>query len=495
MTRALILLVPVLCLGAAELRLLTPEARVGEMVEWELVDAGPAALDVTANPTLNIGTGSAAVSRPAFAYQPWLMADIETNGEHEFAVQGGLSLRIRHSFRMAGDHSLVLTDASGAELLRDTITVAANPDSHGVITVSPHNPRLLAYSDGTPYMPIGCNLAWGTRPDRLATVTRYLDRLAAAGGNHIRLWCASWCGSVEGDQADNYRLEQAWLLDQILDAARARHISVMLVLDNHYDLTHGKAFPYGATGQERAETFINPILSPQYQRRVRYLLARYGANDAIMAWELFNEIDIALRDNLGDFDHSELGTAWAEAAASFINAHDPDHRLTTISLSHSVWTRLFAADAIDLVQVHNYVPTYGVMSPFHHDGVALLEDALMPYGDLGKPIAASEVGHHGTEQVNPGNELDADGALLRHQAWAGLLLGGYGSGMNWWWDVYIDRNDLWAAYTPMAKIVSTINWRDPSLQPLRPNVGSSLRIIGWRSRDQALLWPQSRQDT
>jgi hypothetical protein len=488
-------------LAAVELRLLTPEPlRVGQLVEWELVGlSAPEHHDVTRLPALQIATDERELTRPSFTYRPYRSEDRPRHlAPEEFLPTGATVLRVRHAFRQPGAHRLRLVDASGAELWRGQLAVAAAAGPLGPITISDHNPHLLSWADGSPYIPIGCNVAWGTRPDRLATITQHLDALAANGANHVRLWCASWCGQIEGDRPDAYRLDQAWLMDQILAACRARGITALLVLDNHHDLTHGKAFPYGEDVRARADAFVTPELSAQYQRRLRYLIARYGADDTILAWELFNELDLALMDQpfSAELDDPEgRAAAWVDAAAGFIQAHAPDRRLVTVSLSSRAWTQVFAQPSIDLVQVHCYIPSFGLTSPLHHDAVVLLDEAIAPFAQLGKPFAASEVGHHGSEEDNPGNQADSQGVVLRQQAWAGLLLGGYGSGMNWWWDVYLEPNELWSVYAPLAEVVAALDWTDNGLHPLRPNRGSSLRILGWRSRDQALLWPQIRQDT
>jgi hypothetical protein len=115
---------------------------------------------------------------------------------------------------------------------------------------------------------------------------------------------------------------------------------------------------------------------------------------------------------------------------------------------------------------------------------------------LGKPFCFGELGYQGESAGNRGNELDDGGLLLRQQAWAGLLLGGYGSGMNWWWDSYIDGSHLWGQYRGLARTVARLDWRDPALVPLTPNaVGEKLLVMGWSSPRQALVWPQPRSDT
>ena len=271
----------------AELRLLTPPPlRVGQLVEWEL-DGVPAPdhFDVTRTPRLRIARLGQTVERPTFPYRPYEGQDRPGHeAPEEFLPTGPRVLRVRHVFRAPGAHALSLRDDQGRELWHGRLDLTPAEGPTGPIVTSRANPRLLSWADGTPYIPVGCNVAWGTRPDRLGKITSYLDALAANGGNHVRVWCASWCGGIEGEEPDAYRLDQAWLLDAILAACRERGITVLLVLDNHHDLTHGKMFPYGASARERADAFVTPELSDQYRHRIRYLVARYGADDTILAW-------------------------------------------------------------------------------------------------------------------------------------------------------------------------------------------------------------------
>ena len=84
---------------------------------------------------------------------------------------------------------------------------------------------------------------------------------------------------------------------------------------------------------------------------------------------------------------------------------------------------------------------------------------------------------------------------MRQQLWSGFLLGGYGSGATWWWDTYLESRNLWPLYKGMAAILPRLDWRDRDMAPLTPNADSSLRVIGWQSPRQALVWAQLRADT
>lgn len=487
----ILLFAGLVALAAVEPVRVAPEhqPRVGDLVAWRLDGVDPAWLttDCRRTPILVIGSGDDQAWRPAFLYRPHRTDPTHRSGE--FTVSGPDTLHIRHVFRRPGHHRWkLLAPDDDHPLAEGSLEVAAGAGPVGPIHVSPANPRLLAFADGTPFISLGTNLAWATGRDRLATWSRQLERFAAAGGNHVRVWCASWFAQIEGDRADDYRLDQAWLLDRVLALARRHGVRVTLVVDNHHDFTQGSAFPYGEDLVTREARFLAAPPGAQYERRVRYLLARYGADDTVLAWELFNEIDLTYAERW------RIAT-WVDAAAALWRRLDQDGRPRTISTSLVRWFEVHRSPDLDLVQIHQYVLEPELQSITDHDGIGLLLDHIPRLVGLRRAACFSEVGYNGREDHHPLNHQDPDGLLFRRQLWAGFLLGGYGTGMAWWWDVYLDQRDLWRYYRPLANLVATIDWRDPSLRPLAVDRDQAVRLLGWRGRRQALLWPLVNGDT
>lgn len=478
---------------AVEVVQLTSQPAADDLVSWE-VRGAPAewlVTDVEHTPVMTITSPTGKQwQRRAFLYRPCQ----PPQGDAAPQPSGEAVLHVRHTARVPGNHTWSLRAPDGQELGSGTLAVgpARGRRPVGMLQVSPDNPRLLAFRDGSIFIPIGPNVCWSVAPDQLDKFAHCFANLAKAGGNHVRLWCASWCGQIEGDAPDQYRLEQAWLLDHILELARQQGLMATVVFDNHHDMGLGKFFPYGATYQERAARFLGATPADQYRRRLRYLLARYGADDTIAMWELFNEVDLAQ-------PMREPALRWAGAAAALMDQLDVDNRLVTVSWAGDDWDTLARLPGIDVGQVHSYVVEWtdklGIRKNATRDGIGMLLSAAERGNAVGKPFAFSELGYQGTNEDNQGNALDTQGFLLRQQAWAGLLLGGYGSGMNWWWDVYLEPRGLWPVYRGLAQVVAKVAWRDRDLVPITPNRDSPLRIIGWQSSTQALLWPQVRSDT
>jgi len=467
-----------------------------DILTWSILGAPPAwqGADVTTTPQLVVvGPDRQTWHRPAFTYRPYRLHPIGADPTApEYDPAGPVTLQARHTPRLPGVYAWSMLAPDGTHLADGQFTVAASHRPRGPLGLSTANRRLLSFADGTPFIPIGPNIAWADAPDRVARFNGYLDRLVAVGANHCRLWMSSWCGQIDGATPDAWRLDHAWLLDQLLASARAHGVHVTLVLDNAYDLVHGKAFPYGATADERQDTFINPKLPHGYIDRLQYILARWGSDDTILAWELFNELDMAQPIR-------ERCVPWARAAIAELKHLDADGRLRTISWAGDDFDRISDIDGMDLLQIHRYVLEWAdpssTHSPHTRDGIKMLIEPMELAATIGKPYCFGELGYQSVKDENQGNTLDQEGLLLRQQAWAGLMLGGYGSGMNWWWDTYIDADHLWDQYRGMAVSVAHLNWKDPYLMPLAPNPTGRVLVMGWVSDTQGLVWPQPSSDT
>lgn len=481
-------------LAGVELRILDPAhaPRPGEAVTWKLV-APPAEWlqhDVARTPYVIITEADGRrYRRESFLTRPYRIDPQQSRGE--FQATGEQHLQLRHSPRVGGRMLWTLHAPGSADyaepLAQGQVDVLPGPVVSAIAPWS-ENRRLLQDPTGKPLPLIGVNIAWAVDHDRdrLATIIAYMDRFAQRGGNHIRLWCASWFGNISSATAKRWRLDQAWLLDATLQAARDRGLMVTLVLDNHTDFLNNSHMPYPEDLAERQQAFFSAELSDSYQARLRYMLARYAHYDHLVAWEVFNEIDLteAADDAL---------VQWSEAALDFLAEHDPYQRLRSISWIRERWPEMLAIESLTLLQIHRYIPHLERLEASDSDIISTMIGDVMHLREAKRPFIFMEVGHHGHDDSDvPGNDLDHSGVALLQKSWAGLLLGGAGTGMSWWWDSWLQDNDLWRLYQPMERALSLINWADAGLRPMHVDLAQDMRILGWQSSRQAVIWPHSR---
>ena len=177
----------------------------------------------------------------------------------------------------------------------------------------------------------------------------------------------SGCGpeafGLEWDRVNKvrYHLDSAWQLDHVLAKAERRGIFVMLCLDYHGifeikpDYWGGNNFwtrhPYNATNggpcQVQNDFFTNAEARKLYEKRLRYLVARWSAFPSILAWEFFNEID----NEYAYLKHADV-VSWHRDMGRRLRAVDPYRHLISSSFTGgSERPDLYALPEMDFSQV------------------------------------------------------------------------------------------------------------------------------------------------
>jgi len=109
-----------------------------------------------------------------------------------------------------------------------------------------------------------------------------------------------------------------------------------------------------------------------------------------------------------------------------------------------------------------------------------------------KPIILGEFGH-GTEGY--GNDVDRSGIHLHNGIWATTFVGYAGSGMPWFWDVYIEAYRVWYHFRGLDRFLIDVDFTH--YQPFSPleiagTGGGEAQVVGLGLRgDDVLIWLRS----
>lgn len=467
--------VGLLALAAMPALEITPlsSPRVGELLEFRLAGVSEAGnpfdpdrlrVDAVFEPP-----AGDPLSVPAFWYQ-----------EHSRRLEGGREVlsavkspewRLRYLPELVGPHRVTVTvltngQPAGAPAIL-TFIVAENPAPparQGGVRLSAGG-RFFETADGRALPLIGANICWhGNRGTY--DYDDWFAALAAAGGNFARLWMAPWAFGIEAEANTglNYRLDRAWQLDHVFRLAERHGIYLLLCLDYHGmfetqpDYWGGndnwKINPYNAANggpcATQNEFFTLPAARAMYQKRLRYLIARYGASPNLLAWQFFNEIDNVYRY----FQPADVA-AWHADMADWLKAHDPWRHLVTTSLTGgSDRPDLWRLPQLDFAIYHSYSQARPA---------AALPDIVHRFlTNYGKPML---IGEFGTDWRGWRREQDPYLRGWRQGLWAGALSGSAGTAMSWWWEsIHAER--LWPAYTALRDILVPAGWGEGDWQPL-----------------------------
>jgi len=383
--------------------------------------------------------------------------------------------------------------------LKFTAAVAETP---GFVRLHPQNPNYFAFDDGSTFFPVGLNIGWW-QSSPLEDYARWMDQLSANGGTLIRVWMADWSFAIEWNDTGlgNYdkRQYRAWLLDQLFQMAGQRGIYIELVLLNHGAFSEKtnpewEYNPYnaalGGPLDSPAEFASDETARQYFQRRLRYIAARWGYSTNLFAWEWWNEV------NWTPIPTDDLA-AWVVEMTAFLKPFDPYDHLVSISYAGGGWPQVLDLPEIDFLQHHDY----SFLDPLEEFPKNLeWEKGYAP----GKPVLFAEFGYSaGGEDETSFDQL---GIHLHNGLWAATFSGFASPAMYWWWDSYIDPLGLWQQF---GSLTTFLQGQDlASLAPLEAGkiklsaasasalaLGSDEHLLAWvRSAGYNAYLAQTRRD-
>jgi Domain of unknown function (DUF5060) len=375
-------------------------------------------------------------------------------------------------------------------------------DSPGFVRIHPQNPRYLAFDNGDFFFPLGLNIAWWTGTgNALTDYGRWMGPFTSNGGNTIRVWMADWSFALEGidTRLGNYdaRQKRAWLLDQIFAMADGLDVYVMLVLLNCADYNNWQTNGWNLNPYNSArggplgapEEFVSdPTARAFLQRKLNYIVNRWGYSPRLLAWEWWNEV------NLAPFSDEAL-ILWLQEMTAYLRERDVNRHLTTNSYAIRDLSPIWELPELDIIQKHEYSDQTG--SPVRD----LAERAASDFQRLAasappKPILLGEFGYGGEDR---GGFLERTGIHLHNGLWSTTFVGYAGTGMYWFWDVYVAPNSLWHHFRGLDRFLSGVDLA--SYQPFSPLEisgpgGGPADAVGLGLRgDDLLVWLRSQSYT
>jgi hypothetical protein len=366
----------------------------------------------------------------------------------------------------------------------------------GFVRVSKRDPRYLAFDDGSPFFAVGENTGWYDARGTYA-YDDWFARLAEQGANFARVWMSSWAFGIEWSDTGlgdyTRRLDRAWQLDRVLEEAERRGIYVMIALLNHgafatFLNTEWAANPYNAANGGPLATpaafFTDPVARRTFERRLRYVVARWGWSTHVQAWELWNEVDLT------DGYKPPVVAAWHADMAALLRALDPyDHLVTSSDAFYVNHPNVWRDGGLDFTQLHFYAD---ILPRFADVSRTVVDFTANRLAATGAPVLFGELG---VDSRGPAETRAADpeGIGVHDGLWAGVVSGGFGTAMTWWWDnlIALEPDRYYPMFGAVARFVAGIRWDRERFTPATIEVGSPsrpLRAYGLRGRKRLLLW-------
>lgn len=430
-------------------------------------DPGEIAVDAVVTGGVAGQKSGARLAVPAFWNVPYARGTADANGGIQMVAVPGASAgwRLRVAFPSAGmwrvavharDHSGVTAEDASAVV---TVLPAPKEDVNpGFVRRAPANDRYFAFDSGASYFPIGENVCWAGGRRGLADFDDWFSALGKAGGNWARVWLAHEPIESQATGLGRYDARNAAYYDEVLRDAHRFGIRCLLSLGTYGELATGGYFhegiwpasPYNAANGGPAATpesfFTDPRAIALYQRRLRYLIARYAAFTDVAFWEFWNE---------------QAGPApWFKTMAVYLKTNDPYRHLVTNSYSTTGTADVWEIPEIDMTQTHRYGDTGSIP-----DIAPVVAADARAHDHYAKPHMVGEFGiswRGGDETFDP----RGIGTNLHNGLWSSMLSGDAGGAAIWWWDSYVAPKNLYHAFTAPARFARTVDWAHRDFQSL-----------------------------
>jgi len=440
----------------------------------------PAQVDLTVRFTSPSGESMVV---PAFWYQDFDPASL--------TPVGAPSWQVRFTPNTVGQWQAqaLLADP---KLQSDSVTfkVIADESAQGFVRINKTNPRYFGFDNGNLYFPIGLNIAWAkSLPETIPQYQSWFGSLSANGGNIARLWMPDWGVGIEWNDTGlgdySKRQEQAWLLDQIFNTAEKDNIYILLSLINHGAFSESvnpewDQNPYnvanGGMLSTPAEFVTNAAAKELFKRRIRYIAARWGYSTHLFAWEWWNE------ENWTPIDDTALRPWIVEMTAS-LKQSDPYQHLVTTSYADGSNSRIWRAPELDFMQQHDYSGS---------DPIGLFQSRYTSFqGILTKGAKPVLMGEHGYSAGGAATGAGSERIHLHNGLWTATFEGYAGTAMAWWWDEFVDPQNVWPEYKYIADFLQ--NEDLAQLTPGKGVVDKNIYALTLSSPNRALIWVRNKQ--
>ncbi|MEW6354821.1 MAG: DUF5060 domain-containing protein [Planctomycetota bacterium] len=395
-----------------------------------------------------------AIIMPAFYFQDFQRAFI--NGYEKLTPLGEPVWKVRFCPTAPGTHRFKLRLASAGKTVEteeQAFECTDNGNKHGFLRVAKENPHYFRFDDDTPFFAVGMNVA------TLANLgtgdgSKWYASLARTGGNLVRSW---WCAAhtdLESQVSDHpqqglgkYKLSSAWRIDCLVEMAEELDIYIMACLETQQYLRREcwwPKFTYNAANggpvKLPADFFVNQECDKYFQKRLRYIVARWSYSTAIFSWQFWNEVSAC-----NDY-HNTNAAKWHERMGRYLRSIDPYQHII-----HTNYGNMDGYKEVDSLPETEVVST-NIYSRRDMGQTSAWYTRVMT-SRYNKPYLMTEYGpgHHG-KWIRE----DPKGVIVHNGLWGAVMSGSAGTGLPWGWSNWIDPQNMYHYWKPAADVTRDI---------------------------------------
>lgn len=407
--------------------------------------------------------------------KPYLCESLTSNGIQNW--------KIRFTPNEIGSWKFIIkaVDVNGVTkfpaLIKHKYFSCVESSNKGFITKA--NSKFLERTTGEFYFPVGENLCWYNNEPIFGNETYgtneyayYINKLSQNKSNYIRVWLdyyegialVGWDYTTNMNYYDLFNQKDAWQLDEIFKYADGKNVNIMLTLfvygymqNSWWDNQNPFNSDVGMGGPINTpyEFFSNQTAINKTKEIIRYIVARWGYATNLVAWELFNEYNQLPTQNSYQPPTSFYSDAnsWHFKMYNYISNIDPfNHLITTSSIAD--WNNPNYSDQVllfqemDLTQRHDY-KSISALEDFQYH---FFYETNETHVEMNNPVMAEEWGYG----IFEGSLNDPMGFNFHNTLWSTSFSTSFGSAAPWWWEFYIEPQNLYYMFQPVSDFMNSL---------------------------------------
>lgn len=361
------------------------------------------------------------------------------------------------------------------------------------VVVAEDNPRYFRLSDGSAYIPVGCNIAAISDEEHLV---HYMEELHRNNANFARVWLNSDFFEVQKKYGEWDSVSVAHI-DKLLELAGKYGIKVKMCIESFRMISPGKnkwnikASYHTSNGgpfSGMQEYISSEKGKEEYLRRLSFLRDRYGDDPAIFGWELWNEMNAVEAEGIEEWNVGMLRTVHEMFPRNLVM-----QSLGSLDRegSFGIYEYINRLSDNDVLQVHRYVDYGAELGICRAPVDSLSENAVRHMLAIcaEKPVLLAECGavmpsHTGPHEVY---RKDTEGVILHDFLFAPFFCGAAGCGHLWHWDHYIDRQNVW---DQIGRFAETVKGIDPAAEhfTVARNDSAPLKVYTLNGKKHVMSW-------
>lgn len=442
------------------------------------------------------------------------MDDYTTSGANWISANNDYKFRVRFAPWVIGNWTCFITINSPNNKFSGSYSTtglnfkcipSGNP---GYLEVGHHKRQLRFSASQESFFAIGQNIPWPHHGNIPYTNTydeaRNRDNVFEAGefaehydnvkdlgekdGNYVRIIMAPFGHCIEWENLGDYsdynsyaagipqtRQHNAYELDKIFELCHEKNVYIDLDLelqDTHKfkedsNFSWDKNPYHSITGVNvPMDMLTNTVAIKYFERRLRYIMARWGYSTNLAVIELLSEQDGWEGWNAANVTYRTAMLNWHGVMATYIKdvLEERNHLIgTSFHERQPSLLSPFNLASIDVTANNKYelarqdnLDRFKKMNSHDNDNGS--KGLLVDYD---KPSIFTEIGldtrlsDDGVNMVDQGDIEGCDDICFHNDMWATAFMGGYGAGINWWQDY---NSDYRSNFGPIATFFNIVDF-------------------------------------